>query len=110
MRTKCERTVSDVFPVARALIARKLVEVYGLSQTAAAGKMGLTQPAVSQYVKEVRGKGAGGLAGDAEFSSAAEGIAKGLAEGSITPEALVGEMCAFCRLVEGGHGEKYKNI
>jgi predicted transcriptional regulator len=107
MRTKCERAVADIFPVARALIARKLVEVYGISQTAAARKMGLTQPAVSQYVKEIRGKGAGGLSEDSQFVSVAEGLAKGLAEGSITPASLGGEMCAFCRLAEGGRDENY---
>ena len=55
MMVKCEKMVHGVFPVARSLIAKKLTEVYGMSQTEAARKMGLSQPAVSQYRKDVRG-------------------------------------------------------
>jgi predicted transcriptional regulator len=102
MMTKCERAAGDVLPRARALIARKLVEVYKLSRTEAAKRMGLTQPAISQYMKETRGRRQAD--GRGEFAELAGVVAKGLAEGSITKESIGMEMCRFCRLAEGGKG------
>jgi predicted transcriptional regulator len=101
MQTRCERAVREVFPVARALIAKKLMEVYGLSQTAAAKKMGMTQPAMSQYKKNLRGSKGSPLCESQQFVSIANDTAKGLAQGSISAENLGAELCRFCRLAEG---------
>lgn len=49
-----EIIVLEVLPAARALIAKKLIE-NGLSQKEAAEKLGLTQPAISQYKRNLRG-------------------------------------------------------
>lgn len=105
MMSKCERASADVLPRARALIARKLVEVYKLSRTEAAKRMGLTQPAISQYMKETRGKGQADEKGGGAFASLASEVAKGIAEGSVTRESLGLEMCRFCMLAEGGRGK-----
>ena len=57
MRTKCEIAVHDIFPVARSLLAKKLIEGYGLSQVEASKRMGISQPAISQYKTNIRGSG-----------------------------------------------------
>lgn len=54
MRPYCEIMVTDVFPVIRALMAKELTENLGFTQAEAAHKMCLTQPAISQYKKEMR--------------------------------------------------------
>ena len=54
MRPYCEIMVSEVFPMIRALMAKELTENLGFTQQEAANKMGLTQPAISQYKKEMR--------------------------------------------------------
>ncbi len=54
MRPYCEIMVTDVFPMIRALMAKELTENLGFTQAEAANKMGLTQPAISQYKKEMR--------------------------------------------------------
>jgi predicted transcriptional regulator len=105
MMTKCERAAGDVLPRARALIARKLVDVYGLSRTEAAKRMGLTQPAISQYVKETRGRGQAGEKGGGAFEALATEVAKGVAEGTVTAESMGAQMCRFCVLAEGGRGK-----
>jgi len=46
--------VTDVFPLIRALMSKELTEKMGFTQQEAAYKMGLTQPAISQYKKEMR--------------------------------------------------------
>jgi predicted transcriptional regulator len=54
MKPFCEVVVSDVLPAIRALIAKNLLE-QGLTQKQISEKLGITQPAVSQYLKEIRG-------------------------------------------------------
>jgi hypothetical protein len=55
MKLYCEVVVGDILPALRALITKKLIENFGLTQNQAAQKLGLTQPAVSQYKKYLRG-------------------------------------------------------
>jgi uncharacterized protein len=55
MKLYCEVIVGDILPSLRALITKELVQNFGLTQTQAAQKLGLTQPAVSQYKKYLRG-------------------------------------------------------
>ena len=55
MKMPFELIVLEYLPAARALIAKKLVENYGLSQKEAAERLGVTQPAISQYKRNVRG-------------------------------------------------------
>jgi predicted transcriptional regulator len=74
--------------------------VYGLSQTEASKKMGMSQPAISQYKKDIRGRRPGSLADDQGFMRVVDDIAKRLAEGSVTPEQMPLEMCRFCRVLE----------
>ena len=97
---KCERAVQEIFPVARAIIAKKLMDAYGFSQTEAAKKMGISQPAISQYKKNIRGKAGKSLAGDQNFIEIADDIAKRIADGSLTTDHIESEMCRFCRLLE----------
>ena len=97
---KCERAVHDIFPVARAMIAKKLIDVYKFSQTKAAGKLGLSQPAISQYKKNLRGNKAKSLMENQKFVEISNGIAKRIAEGSLKKESVNDEMCRFCKLFE----------
>jgi len=55
MKSLFELLVQDVLPTARSLIAKKLISDYGLSQKQAAEKLGISQPAISQYNKNIRG-------------------------------------------------------
>lgn len=55
MKTSYELIITELFPAARALIAKKLTDSYGLSQKEAAEKLGVTQPAISHYKRNLRG-------------------------------------------------------
>jgi len=55
MKLYCEVVVGDILPSVRALVTRELIKNFGLTQNQAAQKLGLTQPAVSQYKKYLRG-------------------------------------------------------
>lgn len=54
MRLLCETVVRDVLPAVRSLIAKEL-QAKGYTQTEIAEMLGLTQPAVSQYLSAARG-------------------------------------------------------
>lgn len=55
MKTFCEIVVSDFLPAMRALVTKELINTYGMTQTEVAKKMGMTQPAISYYLRELRG-------------------------------------------------------
>lgn len=51
----CELVVFELLPTARGSIAKVLVDEYGFTQTKVAEMFGVTNVAISQYVKGIRG-------------------------------------------------------
>jgi hypothetical protein len=51
----CEIAVKSVIPAIKAVIAKELVETYGLKQSQVAEILGISQSAVSKYTRKVRG-------------------------------------------------------
>ncbi len=87
--------VQDIFPTVRALIARELMETFNYNQAETALKMGVTQPAISQYTRELRGKRAKLLEGNTVVSSSIASAAKMLAKAKNPFES--GILCTVCR-------------
>jgi uncharacterized protein len=56
MKPPCEVIVWYVIPTIRAELAKELVRL-GMSQKDISARLGITQSAVSQYIKDKRGKG-----------------------------------------------------
>ncbi len=56
MRTFCEIASKTLIPSLRALIASILIEKYKMTQVDVARKLGITQPAISYYLRSKRGK------------------------------------------------------
>ncbi len=54
MKTPCELIVKTVLPTIRASIAKELIEEHGMTQKETARILGLTTPAVSQYLSMKR--------------------------------------------------------
>jgi predicted transcriptional regulator len=102
LRCKCEVAVHDILPVARALLAKKLVDVYDMSQTEAAKRMGMSQPAISQYKQDIRGIKNVGFKDNARFQGIINDIAKRIANGSVKPGQMPAEMCRLCMTVNTG--------
>ena len=55
MKPFCEIIVKEVLPAFRALLAKELMDNYNMTQDKVAKKLGITQAAVSQYRRELRG-------------------------------------------------------
>ena len=57
MKNFCDSIFNYLIPSSvRCLITKELIETYGYTQEQAAKKLGVTQPAISQYLNGLRGK------------------------------------------------------
>lgn len=56
MKTVCEIVVHDILPTLRAAVAKELMTSYNMNQGEVAKLLDVSQPAVSQYLRQLRGK------------------------------------------------------
>ena len=68
MRPQCELMIMDVLPAVRSILAERLKEK-GFKQGEIAELLGITQPAVSQYLKKARGRSIESLKRDKKVMS-----------------------------------------
>jgi predicted transcriptional regulator len=99
MKPLCEVTASQVLPFIRALVAKRLVEGYGLSQSLAAKRLGTSQPAISQYKRELRGSRAN-LMEYPKLLEMVNTLAKGISDGSLNQEQATLEFCRICKYLK----------
>jgi len=55
MKPHCEEIFKNVLPAIRAILVKDLTERHGLNQVEVGKRLGITQPAVSQYLRSLRG-------------------------------------------------------
>lgn len=97
MKPNCEAMVRYVLPAIRAMIARDLIEGHNMTQKEAAKKLGMTQPAVSQYGKHIRGNRAKILERDQNISDKISKISNSLARGEIDINEATDKVCEICK-------------
>lgn len=107
----CEVAAKSVIPALRAMVARELMENYGMKQEIIAERLGVTQAAISKYRHQVRG-GAVELESTEEVRSMTKDIAEALARNprplevsmklcqACTDIRALGLMCETCRRVD----------
>jgi len=98
MKPLCEVIVTHILPAVRAIIAKKLILEYGYSQKKAAERMGLTQPAVSQYKRSMRGMKTHLLMGNGKIAEKINELAKAVAEG-LGQEEQTESFCRLCKVI-----------
>ena len=99
MKIPCELVVWYVLPTIRREVAKELVKTHGMTQAQVAKKFGVTDAAISQYLKKKRGENQ--LIEDSpqyeafkeEIKLSAERIADNTSE-------FVDEMCRICTVVK----------
>jgi len=96
MKPFCEVIVGDVLPALRALLAKELIEL-GLNQTQISRKLGITQPAVSQYMRELRGQGVRMLTSNRKTADLIKNLAHELATGDVKASELHMRICGICK-------------
>lgn len=98
MTLPCEFVVRAVIPAMRALVARELRDTYQLKQEEIASLLGITQSAVSQYVRGIRGR-AVEIEGIREVQGVVETLAQGLAEASLSTRQVMQGYCEACQII-----------
>jgi len=95
MKPPCELIVWYVIPTIRAELAKELVKM-GMSQKDISERLGITQSAVSQYIKDKRGKG---IPVNKEVRKGIKLLAKQvMAEKS--PKDTIPGICMICAIVK----------
>lgn len=94
MRTPCEIAVKEYLPTLRAMIAKKLIQDHGWTQKRTSETLGLTQPAISGYLRNLRRRATG--LNPREMEGIAGSLAEALAHGGIPSAKMVEETCRFC--------------
>jgi predicted transcriptional regulator len=102
MKPFCEIIVGDVLPALRALIAKELMQL-GLNQSQISKKLGITQPAVSQYMRELRGQHVKMLMSNKDVIEAVKILAHEIATGNIEASELHLRICEICKTIRKQH-------
>ncbi len=96
MRLPCEIVVKDVLPAIRAMLVKELIERHNLSQVEVACKLGITQPAVSQYLRMLRGAGRGSTMLK-NIQKHVRKLADDIANGKMKRKQVIERYCLICR-------------
>lgn len=95
----CEIIVSSVLPALRALIAKELIQTYNLNQSEVAKKLGITQPAISHYKRELRGQRVKLLQSNKEIMDVIKKLSADIASGDVKATQIVKRFCDICKMV-----------
>lgn len=98
MMLPCEVAVKFVLPSVRAMIAKRLVSNYGLKQIDAAKLLGTSQPAISFYIRRLRGSTLN-LDGYPDILESIERLAGYLMKGNVDVKVFAEEFCNVCNLI-----------
>lgn len=96
MKSPCEQIVWDVLPSIRAAIAEELVK-RGITQKEISRMLGITPPAVSQYVSKKRGYN---IEFREDIRETIALLAEDLIAGKVEGNALVPRICQICRMLQ----------
>jgi uncharacterized protein len=97
MKPYCEIASQYLLPTLRALTAKTLMEKHGMTQQVAASKLGLTQSAISQYMRQLRGSNIKILEKDKVIMEEVEKFASNIASGNLSSIGILDDFCLICR-------------
>jgi len=97
MKLFCETIFDDTLPAVRAIITNEMIQTYGMNQFDVAQKLGVTQPAVSQYLNGLRGKRVRQLMSNAKLLNYIKQLAADIVSGRVKLLEKVCEICATTR-------------
>lgn len=98
MMTPCEIAVKSVIPAIRAYVAKELTQTYKMRQNDVASLLGITQTAVSKYVRDVRGRVIR-VDQTAEIRNMMNEIALEVAREKTSGPQVTLRLCEVCKLV-----------
>ncbi len=99
MKPFCETIVQIILPAVRALIAKELMEKHKLTQQEVATKIGVSQAAISQYRRDVRGFKVKFLQKDKEVINYIDDLSSKIVSSNLSFVELHEEFCNLCKLI-----------
>jgi len=99
MKPFCEVIVSDVLPALRAIITGELSKAYGFTQVQISKKLGITQPAISQYKSELRGHNVRVITSNEKVMALVNRLAHDIALAEPDAKHMHKALCAICRKI-----------
>jgi len=116
LRLPCEMVTEHLLPIIRRELAQELVDRRKVSQIQAAKILGVTQPAVSNYL-HTKPKLKGELAGSVdELEKLARDFSEDLIRGRLTQKKAIEKVCALCIQMRNQgpicviHGEEIESL
>ena len=97
MKPCCEIIVRDVLPVLRSAIARELADSYKLNQSEIAERLGVSKPAISQYLRSLRGRK--NIFENEAIKSEVGALCQKIYSERMSTDKLVMEICSICRSI-----------
>jgi len=98
MMMPCEIAVKSVIPAIRAYVAKELTQTHKMKQNDVANLLGITQTAISKYVRDVRGRVIK-IDQTEELRNMMNEIASRVAYEEISSPQLTLRFCRVCRVV-----------
>ncbi len=97
MKLFCETIFDDTLPAVRAIITNEMIKTYGMNQFEVAQKLGITQPAVSQYLSGLRGKRVRQLMTNPKLLEGMKQLTADIVSGRVNLHEKICEICATTR-------------
>jgi len=100
MKPYCELVAQNLLPTIRALIAKELINKYKMTQQQAAKKLGITQSAISQYIRQLRGSKIKTIENDKIVLKEIEHFSDRLVSGELNDSSKMLEaFCYICKSI-----------
>jgi hypothetical protein len=100
MKLPCEIIVREILPAIKAIVAKELIEHYGLSQLEVASRLGITQASVSHYLTGKRGQTR--LREVTKLKETGKKIAEAITKKSASVLDIMRIVCDACRTLRSG--------
>jgi predicted transcriptional regulator len=98
MKPVCEVMVQHVFPALRASIAKELITEYELNQSEVASMLGVSQPAISQYLRQLRGENKKFMENKI-IENEIKNISSKIYAKRPNPVELMNDFCGLCKII-----------
>ena len=107
LRQPCEPIVRRTLPAIRALIAKALVEEYGVYQKVVAEKLDITQAAVSHYLGSKRGfRRIAELRQNTMVQTMVAEVTQGIASGRYDSDDITVKLCEVCEALRSSNASR----
>lgn len=116
MKPFCEIVVAKILPAMRAIITKELMNTYGMNQVEVAQRLGITQPAISQYSRELRGYNVKLLQSNKKIMNEIKDLTAKIASGDTKSNKIPEKFCDICekirkeRIICKMHENNYPSI